>query len=431
MFVGAAVAYIIAVAQRSSLGVAGVEAMEHFGANATQLSALGVAQIFVYAGLQIPVGMLLDRFGATRLITIGAGLMVAGQAAVALSPELAGALVGRMLVGAGDATTFVSGLRLIGAWFPARRVPVMTQWYSATGQLGQVLSAVPFAALLGVAGWTASFLSLVGLAGVSLAVSVAVTRDSAERKYVAHRVSFRSALVKVGHAVAHPGTRLGFWTHFTTQFPMAVFSLLWGYPFLVLGLGYEPGVASLLLALIVVIGIAAGPVIGILTARFPFRRSNLVLGITGTTLIAWLVVLLWPGTPPFWVVLALVCVLGIGGVGAPVGFDFARTANPADRFGSASGVVNVGGFTATFLTMFVIGLVLDVVSAGGGTAADFDRYRASFIVVPVMLALGMAAIAVERRHTRNRLEAEEGIEIGPLWVAIARRLRRGGAGPGA
>lgn len=93
--------------------------------------------------------------------------------------------------------------------------------------------------------------------------------------------------------------------------------------------------------------------------------------------------------------------------------------------------MNVGGFTATFLTMFVIGLVLDVVSAGGGTAADFDRYRASFIVVPVMLALGMAAIAVERRHTRNRLEAEEGIEIGPLWVAIARRLRRGGAGPGA
>ena len=423
IFAAASFAYLLAVTQRSSLGAAGVLATEHFGANATQLASLGVMQIIVYASLQIPVGMLLDRFGPTRLISVGAGLMVIGQAVVALSPDLAGAVLGRMLVGAGDATTYVSGLRLLSVWFEPRRVPIMTQWYATTGQLGQVLSSVPFLALLGAVGWPPAFLSLAGLSVVGL-VAVAVTlRDTHDRRIVAQPLSLRHALAKVGAAFTHPGTRLGFWTHFTTQFSMTVFALLWGFPLMVQGLGYTPGAASMLLSLVVVSGMVAGPVFGMLTARFPFRRSNLVLGIVGVTMLAWLLFLLWPGQPPFWFVVVLVVVLGAGGIGSNVGFDFARTSNPAERFGSASGVVNVGGFTASFTSMFVIGLVLDLVSPAGAplTLADF---RAAFVVMPVFLALGAIAILVVRHKARRRMAEEEGIVVGPLWVALVRRWQR-------
>ena len=103
MFRVAIAAYLVAVLQRSSLGVAAVEATDRFDVNAAALSTLGVVQIVVYAALQIPVGVMLDRVGPRALLATGAALMALGQATLALAPTLEIALVARVLVGAGDA----------------------------------------------------------------------------------------------------------------------------------------------------------------------------------------------------------------------------------------------------------------------------------------------------------------------------------------
>src|SRR6266536_319499 len=81
----------------------------------------------------------------------------------AASPDgVGGAVRARVLVGAGDAMTFISVLRLVPHWFPARRVPIVTQLTGLVGQAGQVLSAVPLAALLAGPGWTTAFLAAAG-----------------------------------------------------------------------------------------------------------------------------------------------------------------------------------------------------------------------------------------------------------------------------
>src|SRR3954449_9019895 len=64
-------AYGVAVFQRASLGVAGVEAQHRFGATAAELSLFAVLQLAVYASLQVPVGVALDRLGSRRLIVAG------------------------------------------------------------------------------------------------------------------------------------------------------------------------------------------------------------------------------------------------------------------------------------------------------------------------------------------------------------------------
>ncbi|HVC72883.1 MAG TPA: MFS transporter, partial [Mycobacteriales bacterium] len=154
-------AYIVAVLQRTSLGVAGLEATDRFETSASVLASFIVVQLVVYAALQVPAGLLLDRFGPRILIATGAALMALGQALLAVSPNVPLALVGRVLVGAGDAVTFISMLRLVTAWLPGR-VPVMTQVTGILGQVGQPLSAVPFVALLHLSGWTSAFLSAAG-----------------------------------------------------------------------------------------------------------------------------------------------------------------------------------------------------------------------------------------------------------------------------
>src|ERR671911_1871326 len=134
-------AYAVAVFHRASLGVAGVEAQERFSAGASAVSLFLVLQLAVYAALQVPVGVALDRFGSRRMILAGAVTMAAGQLVLALATDVPTAVAARVLVGAGDAMTFISVLRLVALWFPGRRVPLITQLTGILGQLGSVAAA--------------------------------------------------------------------------------------------------------------------------------------------------------------------------------------------------------------------------------------------------------------------------------------------------
>ncbi|WP_066521125.1 MFS transporter [Curtobacterium ammoniigenes] len=423
-------AYVLAVMQRSTLGVSGVQAQERFAVSATVLSTLAVVQIAVYAGLQVPVGVLLDRVGPRRLVLTGAVLLALGQLVVAMSGTIGLAILGRVLVGAGDAMTFISVVRLLPMWFTGPVLPQISQWTGNLGQLGQIASAFPFTILLRSLGWswayaTAAAVSLVGATLVAFVVRngpIAIRTGAIPVAGGRH-----DALGTFLQAVRRPGTQLGFWSHFVTQSSGTVFTLLWGVPMLERGLGYSPDAAAGLLTVIVVVGFIVGPILGLLCARFPLRRSNLVLGIVVALGVVWTAVLLWPHHPPVWLMVLLVVVLGIGGPGSLIGFDFARTFNPIGALGSANGIVNVGGFLAAFVMMFGVGEILDIVHrATGASTYSWDAFRAAMTIQYVVIGIGVIMLVRARRRTRALLHREEGIQVGPLWVALIVRWRRTG-----
>jgi MFS family permease len=423
----AVLAYVLAVVQRSSLGVSGVDAQDRFAVSAAVLSTLAVVQIAVYAGLQIPVGIALDRVGPRRLVLLGALLLTVGQAVVALSPTIGPAIVGRVLVGAGDAMTFISVMRLLPMWFTGSLLPQISQWTGNLGQIGQIVSAFPFALLLHSVGWDAAFGVAAATSAVGLVLAVVFVRAgpvAVRTDTIPIPHSWGAAFSTFGHALRRPGTQLGFWSHYVTQSSGTVFSLLWGVPML-RGLGYSPTEAAAFLTVIVVVGFVAGPVLGLLCARFPMRRSNLVLGIVTALGVVWTAVLLWPGQPPTWLLVLLVVAMGVGGPGSLIGFDFARSFNPVGSLGSANGVVNVGGFLAAFVMMFAIGTLLDVLaSASGTTTFAWQNFRIAMTVQYVVVGFGVVMLLSARRRTRARLHAEDGIRVGPLWVALVARLRK-------
>jgi MFS family permease len=164
-------AYAVAVFHRASLGVAAVDAQERFSAGASSVSLFLVLQLAVYAALQVPVGVALDRFGSRWLILAGAVTMAAGQLVLALATDVPTAVAARVLVGAGDAMTFISVLRVIGMWFPGRTVPLFTQLTGILGQLGSIAAAYPLLALLTRTSWQTTFL---GAAATGLVVGVLV-----------------------------------------------------------------------------------------------------------------------------------------------------------------------------------------------------------------------------------------------------------------
>ncbi|MEY4422937.1 MAG: hypothetical protein RLZZ258_40 [Actinomycetota bacterium] len=402
-----ALAYLVAVINRSSLGVAALAATERFDVAATMLSTLAVSQLAVYAAMQIPVGILLDRFGARRLLVFGACSMAVGQLLVAFMPVFGFAVAGRMLVGLGDAFVFISMIRLVHGWFDGAKATRIQQLLTNVGQVGQAISALPFALVLHLNGWTVAFASLafVTVALVFLLLAV-VQEDRNPSDGIIRAESLKTSFRQLASNVAKPGVRASFWIHFTLQSAPSVFLLLWGYPFLVSAEKFSPSAASFALSTFAVTGLLAGPVIGWVCGRYPNARIFMVVGTALSISGSWILVLLQPDSAPTWMILLLIFVLGVSGPMSMVAFDFVRNHVDKSQLGAVNGFVNVGGFVATFSMMFVAGVILDQValanSDDSGVISRFtlEGFRWAMSVEFLALALGVLMLAMELAKTR-------------------------------
>lgn len=391
--------YMVAVVHRTSLGVAGIDAAERFHIGASALSTFSILQVLVYAGMQIPVGLMVDRLGTKKVLTIGILLFTTGQLAFALSHSYGMALSARGVLGCGDAMTFVSVLRLGSRWFPSRRGPMIAQGAALFGVAGNLVSTVALSRLLHSVGWTSTFVGTAIGGAFVLVLVLLFLKDHPEGFEPApvEHAGFDYVKRQIAACWSEPGTRLGMWVHFTTQFSGMVFLLLWGMPYLVEAQGLSREAAGSLLTLIVLANMVFGMLFGQIIARRHEARTPITLAAIGVTTLAWTVVLSWPGRhAPVWLLATLCAVLGASGPASMIGFDFARPANPPERFGTASGIVNIGGFTASVITLFAIGVLLD---------ATGNDYRLAWCSVFVVQAVGTSQI-LRLRGRAVRLERE-------------------------
>lgn len=399
-------AYLLAVFHRSSLGVAGVLAAERFNVSATELSLFTVLQLVVYAGMQIPVGVMLDRFGAKRMMVAGLILMSAAQLTFAFATSLPVGIAARAVLGAGDAMMFVSLLRLITSWFYPKQIPFLTQISGQFGQLGAVAAAGPLAWALQDLGWTRTFAAVSSVGVVVLVAVLLVVKDSPYVTTALIKVRLSALARQVRSVWGNPGTRLGMWSHFVSQFAMTVFAMLWGYPFLVEGQGLPATTAGVLLMVMTGWVVVAGLVLGWLTARFPFYRSRIVLLVVAQMVVAWTAVLLWDGAAPFWLLLVMCLTTAAGGPASMVGFDLARTFTPSEHSGRANGLVNIGGFGASLLTMALIGVVLDLQEPRGMDAYTLGNFKIAMSVQYLFWAFGAIQVLRYRSKAIRHLERE-------------------------
>jgi len=392
-------AYTVAVLNRTTFGVAGLEAAQRFAASPAVLSTFVVLQLTVYAAAQIPAGALLDRFGSRAMILTGGCLMIAGQLTLALTESLPVAITARAVVGLGDAFTFISVLRLVPHWFPPRQIPLVSQLTGLSGQFGQVLTAVPFLGLLAGPGWTVAFTAAAGLGALSLMLTVLLVRNAPHGVVIEDPVTdLRATLKSIKTVWMRPGTRLGFFSHMGTPFSITVFALMWGVPYLTVAQNVSRAGAGTLLTISVVAAIVSGVLIGIITGRHPHRRSWVVLGIIASNALAWTAVLALPTPAPYWLLVVLVTVISSGGPGSVVGFDIARTFNPGATLGTAQGAVNVGGFLAALVVMQTMGLIIE--AAGG---YSFESFRLAWCVQYLVWAVAVVGILITRRKARRTI----------------------------
>ena len=330
--------------------------------------------------------------------------MTIGQLGFAFAGLLRVGLGTRVLVGIGDSMIFVSVLRLVMLWFPPARSPIVTQVTGLLGQVGAIVAAVPMAHALSDFGWTPVFVGS-ALIGVVLGVVLyVVVIDTPYKVTDTKPPGLTEVADNVREAWAQPGTRLGLWTHFTTQFSVTAMGLLWGYPFFVQGEGVSETAAGLLLTIMTHLvdgeraaagGCSRAASLQPLDDHLVDRVRDRVRLDGGPALAR--------RRPCLALLALLVIVVGVGGPSSMVGFDFARTFNPVSRLGSATGIVNIGGFVASLTTIFGIGVVLDVLTPGGSTDYSHDTFRWAMAFQYVIWGFGAVQIWRYRRRTRRKL----------------------------
>ena len=160
LFLPFAAAYFLSYLYRTINAVVGPILGTELALGAAQLGLLTSAYFFAFGAAQLPLGMLLDRFGARR---VNAGLLLfaaSGAAVFGLSQSIGGLAVGRALIGLGVSACLMASFKTFSQWFPPEKLPSLTGWIMTFGTLGALVSTAPLEAVLQIASWRQIFLML-------------------------------------------------------------------------------------------------------------------------------------------------------------------------------------------------------------------------------------------------------------------------------
>lgn len=398
----AALFFSYAFLQRVSPSVMVDELMRDFVVGAAILGNLSAFYFYAYAGLQIPVGLLMDRLGPRRLMTAAALLCAVGSVVFALAESVAVAAAGRFLVGAGAAFSWVGVLTVITHWFPPRRFALLGGLAQAAGMAGAVLGQAPLAAAVATGGWRATLVGLGALALVFAVLLWAMIRDRP------HAETASIGVIEGARRVAGNGqTWINALFGLSMTGPMLAFAGLWGVPWLVTVHGLERTTAAATLSLMFVGWALGSPLLGGLSDHWRRRKPVMAIGaaVAGVALAA---VFYLPGLSPA-AMAALIFIHGFGASCMVLAFASAREHNPEGLSSSTYGFINTAVIGSGALFQPLLGLLLDLqwdgTLAAGTRVYGASAYALAFAVLPAGCMVG-SLMALLSRETFARPLAE-------------------------
>ena len=395
VFLPFAAAYFLSYVFRSINAVIAPDLTAVFSLSAAQLGLLTSVYFLAFAAFQIPVGILLDRFGPRR--TNASLLLAAASGALifALSQGVPALLAGRALIGLGVSACLMSSIKAFTLWYPLQRLPAMTGWALFCGGLGAMAATAPVEAALQLTDWRGVFVTMSVL---TFAASAAIFWVVPERASAGGNESLREQF----QGVAQVFGSTVFWRVAAASpiFQATNMALqgLWAGPWLADVGGLDrTGVAVVLLAL------AAATTAGFLfwgvAASGLARRgvTPLALFKVGTSVFLGVQLLLafgmTTGAPALWVA------FGLFGTSGSLTFSTLSQAFPVSMTGRANTALNLLVFLAAFVCQWAFGAIVNLWPALPGRYHP-DGYSAAFATLLVLQLLAFAWLLIGAREPR-------------------------------
>ena len=388
----AATFFAYGFAQRIAPSVMFDYLMRDFALGGAALGGLAVSYFYTYAAMQVPVGLLVDRFGPRVLLTLAALVCATGSLVFGLADGLAQAYAGRLLLGIGTGVAFVSTLMLANRWLPPERFGLVSGLTMSIGMMGAVGGQAPLGLLVEVIGWR-NLLYAGSAAGVFFAGLIWVVArppkggSTSTGEAVAPRAPHFMTTLRLLAGERQIWLASLFCS--TLSAPMLSFVILWGVPYLVQVHGLSRAAAGLGTSM-VMIGLAFGaPFTGWLSDRVGARRP-FVIASPLMLLALWLVVLFAPALPTlayYGLFLAIGLISGVLTLPYAIGVEVTR---PEMR-GAVTGVINLAPMLGAIVLQPAIGLMLDWQWSGeidnGVRIYSPSTYVNALLAYPILMAI--------------------------------------------
>jgi len=380
-----------------------------FDATGSQLGLLHASFFYIYAPLQLPAGLVVDRYGPRWVGATGLTVLTAGAVWFAQSDTLLAAFLARAVVGFGGSVCYIATLRFCANWYRPDEYATMTGYTVAAAGIGGILATTPLALAIDRVGWRFAILTTGVITGiVAIAVATAV-RDQPKRADVGvddadHVPATLADIVANTRAVVgEVETWLMGLLLFTVLGVNFTVLGLWGVPFIADIYGVSVARASTYVLLGNVGFVLGSPALGALSDRTG-RRTELLAATTAVFALSYGVLTLVPPLPVVGV--ALFCALLANG-GVALVFTVGKERHAPAVAGTITGVINSLGYVGAAVLPTVMGAVLDAYWTGeiinGARVYTVTGYRIAFGI-----ATGAAVLAVVAALWLHRREMEAG-----------------------
>ncbi len=390
-----ALAFGYAFFQRVAPSVMVSDLMAEFSIGAAVLGTLSALYFYPYVLMQVPLGALMDRIGARKLLTYALTIAGLGSMLFAVSESLGVAYVGRILIGIGSAVGFLGSLALAARWFPPQRFAFLAGLVMFFGMISGMLAQGPLAKFVELFGWRNAMWGLGGASILLAALIFTFVRNAPDG--VDNATNPRESWHQVWQNLKRAISSLNVWkialVGSTMSGPMLTLGGLWGTPYLITAYGLEKAEAASLVSLIFLGWAFGAPFAGWLSDRIRKRKALLILG-SGICSMCMAAICFVPNLPLF---LAVTMLLIAGASGATMALCFAlvRETSPGEISGSVTGIVNSLTVASGAILQPSVGYILD--RLWNGTVSDGARvyttgdFQTGFILVFVSCLIGFLA----------------------------------------
>ncbi|GGJ97020.1 MFS transporter [Lentibacillus kapialis] len=385
--------YLLMSSQRTAPGLVTDQVMQDLNVTASTIGLLVGIQFFVYTCLQIPMGILADRFGPNFFLIIGAILTGLGTMIYSLSTHESVLFFARILTGVGDATIWVNLVLILSRWFNEKEFTRLIGVAGMTGSLGFLFATVPFSALIVLLGWRTAFFSvgfLICLCGILLYLVLLkkqkqiLLNESIFEKNEQHE----KTMVLLCRMFSSRQAWALFFCHFGIVGGYIGFIGSWAVPYGMDMYDMTRLDASQLIMISLIGALIGAPLIGWISSRLGTIKMPYVF-FHISMLLCWSTILLLNGHPPFYLLTILFFIIGFTFGSNSLTFAVVRQSFPAKESGIVSGFANTGGFLSAVLLPSIFGSVLDHFLSSGSLG---DGYFYGFITPVIFSMIGLIGV---------------------------------------
>ncbi|MDH3386870.1 MAG: MFS transporter [Gammaproteobacteria bacterium] len=391
-----------AFVQRVSPSVMTGELMREFAVGGAALGSLSAFYFYAYASIQLPVGMLTDRFGPRKLMSFTAALCALASIGFAFSDSLLMASIGRALIGGTVAFAFVGTLAIAGYWFRPAQYALLAGLLQTAGMSGGIFGQAPLRQMVEAIGWrgTINVLAAVALL-LAVLLFLLVPKRSSEQRHHGPRRGIMQGLRAV---TVNPQTWICSVIGFGMASTMLAFGGLWGVPWLHSVHGYTTTEAAGITSMLFVGWAILSPLCGWASDRIGRRNIILLAGAVITLIALTTLVYATPqGTTPL---MALIFTVGAGGSAMTVCFGSVKELNDINYSSTSLGLMNMCIVGSGAVMQPLIGWLLDLNWDGamqdGARVYSEQAYTTAFISLLVLTLMALlAGLFLRETHCRQ------------------------------